>query len=138
MLTDSQQEQVRFYLGVSTLFRYRNPRLEGVWATLSSDAEANIISILSQLQVIDTKLFGTGGVPGDAANAAGVKALEEIQFAGNSGRAVEKALCALGRKLVSRLSSIVGVPVYADVYGADGWPGDSYSGFGGGGTFGLG
>lgn len=141
MLTDHEKTRVRFYLGVSSIHRYLNPRLEGLWGALDTDAEFIIQEILGQLAVIDSRLFGTDGEAGFAAKAAGIKAVEEIQF--QTGAApVDVSLRKLGRALVGRLSSMLGVPVYADVYGAGGWPGDNYSanglGGGGGNSFGLG
>lgn len=128
MLTTAQQTAIRFYLGQSSIHRYLNPRLEGLWGALDSDSENIIITILGQLAAVDNRLFGSGvGFDiGFAAKAAGVKALEEIQFAGD-GAAVDRGLRRLGRVLISRLSGILGVPPYADVYGSQGWPGDNYS-----------
>jgi hypothetical protein len=115
-----------------------NPRLEGVWGALDADAEDIIRQTLARLEQVDELLLGNGSETSYAASAAGVKALEEIQFAG-TGAAVTSQLKRLGRTLVGRLSSIIGVPVYADVFGESGWPGDSYSanGIAGGGNGGF-
>jgi hypothetical protein len=142
MLSDTQKAQVRFVLGQSSIHRYLNPRLEGIWGALDTDAEVLVAQILAQLAVHDARLLGTGSEVGFAAKAAGVKSLEEIAFAGNGG-AVDLNLRRICRMLVGRLSSLLGVPIYADIYSSAGWPGDSYSanGLAGGGgtnTFGLG
>lgn len=126
MLTDTQQTQVRFYLGHPSVFRYKNPRLEGIWGALDADAEAIIIGILAQLAAIDAAVFGTGGVIGRAGEVAGVKSLEEISFAGD-GDATDKSLRRIGRALVGRLSTITGVPVQTDIFSSSGWGGDRYS-----------
>jgi len=132
-LADAEKTQVRFYLGQGSLFRYKNPRLEGIWGALDADAEAILRKILGQLAVVDEQLFGHDGATSRAISAAGIKAVEEIQFAGNGG-AVTTELRRLGRNLVGRLSALIGVPIYADVFSDNGWPGDSYSknGLGGG------
>ena len=130
MLTSFEQSRVRFYLGQSTLFRYRNPRLEGVWGALDSDAEEIVRETLVQLSAVDARIFGTDGNLGEVAEAAGVKSVEEIAFAGN-GSGMDIAMRKIGRALVGRLSALLGVPVYADVYSGEGWPGDTYSATGG-------
>jgi len=127
MLTDAEKTQVRFYLGQGSLYRYLNPRLEGLWAALDSDAENLVRGFLGQLQAIDASIFGVDGALGVAATRAGIKAVEEIQFMGQNGNVVDDSLRKIGRALVGRLSSLLGVPVYADVFGSQGWPGDSYS-----------
>lgn len=129
MLSDTEKTQVRFYLGQSSLFRYLNPRLEGVFGSIDSDAETIVRKILSQLQQVDAQLYGDGVSASYATTAVGVKAVEEIQF--QSGVNVTVGLRQLGRGLVGRLSALLGVPVYADVYGENGWPGDRYSALGG-------
>lgn len=141
MLTDHERTRVRFYLGVSSIHRYLNPRLEGLWGALDLDAEFIVQEILGQLSAVDAKLYGSDGEVGYIAKIAGIKAVEEIQF--QSGAAVaDNAMRKIGRNLVGRLSSLLGVPIYADVYSGAGWPGDNYSanglGSGGGNTFGMG
>ena len=130
-LTDTEKTQIRFYLGQGSLFRYLNPRLEGIWTSLDSDAETIIRSTLARIVVVDTQLFGDGVSPGTAGASAGIKAVEEIQFSGSSGQSVTVALKHLGRTLVGRLSALIGVPIYADVFSGEGWPGDHYSALGG-------
>lgn len=127
MLTNEEKTLVRFYLGQGSLFRYLNPRLEGLWSALDSDTEGLIRGFLLQLSAIDARIYGTDGVVGIAAARAGIKAVEEIQFMGQTSNVVDDSLRKIGRSLVGRLSSIIGVPIYADVFGSQGWPGDSYS-----------
>lgn len=133
MLTDKEKSQVRFYLGHGSLFRYLNPRLEGVFNAIDFYAEDMVRGILAQLVGLDAQFYGVNGEMGDAVEFAGIKAVEEIQFAGSSGGAITTQLRRVGRNLVSRLSSLLGVPVGADVYGENGWPGDTFSSFGLGG-----
>lgn len=134
LLTATQQTFVRYYLGFPSVFRYKNPRLEGIWGALDTDAEVIITNLLGQLSAVDAQIFGTAGALGQAAEAAGVKSLEEISFAGN-GKAVDEGLRHIGRALVGRLSTLLGVPIQTDVFSGSGWGGDSYSrdGLGGGG-----
>jgi len=139
MLTDEEKSKVRFYLGHGNVFRYLNPRLEGVFGAIDVYAEETIRDILDKLAAVDFDLYDPEGV---AFAASGIKAVEEIQFYGNGG-AVTNQLRRTGRNLVSRLSSLLGVPVGADIYGEEGWPGDTYTDLGGlnargRNTFGLG
>lgn len=121
-----QQAQCRLYLGYADIYRYKDTRLEGVLAPglLSADAETLLVGILAQLTAVDAALIGAGGNPGIALQAAGVKKVDEIEFF--QGRAIVD-LRRVGRTLVTRLSNILGVPLYGDVYGENGYPGDSYS-----------
>jgi len=125
-LSTAQQAQIRMALGYADIYRYKNPRLEGVLAPglLSADAEALVDGILVQLTAVDAALIGAGGNPGIAQQAAGVKKVDEIEFF--EGRTI-RDLRRVGRMLVTRLSNILGVPLYSDVYGEGGYPGDSYS-----------
>lgn len=125
-LTTAQQSAIRSFLGYADIFRYKNPRLEGVLAPglLSADAETLVDNILTQLAAVDAALTGTGGSPGIAQQAAGVKKLDEIEFF--EGRAI-RDLKRIGRMLITRLSTILGVPPYSDYYGEEGYPGDTYS-----------
>lgn len=135
MLTDSQKAKIRLYLGYPDLFRYKHTRLESVLNNLSIDAESQIADLLGKLETVETAVLDAG------TNAAGVRRVDEIWFETGSKRATE--VRKLGRQYVGRLSIITGVPIYSDVFGTQGYLGDSFSGSGGGqrqggGFFGLG
>lgn len=120
-LTATQQAQIRQYLGYPDLFRYKNVRLEGaITGNLSAEAEALITGHLATLATIDTAL--TSGV---GLTSAGVKKVDEIEFFG--AMTTITALRALGRTVASRISTALGVPFFADYFGAAGYPGDAYS-----------
>jgi hypothetical protein len=125
-LTTLQQTQIRFYLGYPDLNRYKNTRLEGVIAVsgvLSVDAESIVTDTLTQLVALDAKL--TTIATSVVVQSAGVKKVDEIEFF--EKRSVINDLRKVGRMLVTRLSNILGVPIYGDVYGESGYPGDKYS-----------
>jgi hypothetical protein len=127
--TTAQQAQIRLYLGYPSLFRYKNTRLEGVIAgtgVVDSDTVAIVVGILAQLAATDGLLLGTGGVAGDAAEAAGVKGVGKGAVEFFQGRQI-KDLSAVGKVLAGRLSVTLGVPFYADSFGQEGYPGDKYS-----------
>lgn len=120
-LTATQQAQIRQYLGYPDLFRYKNVRLEGaISGNLSAEAEALIVAQLAQLATIDTAL--TTGV---GLSSAGVKKVDEIEFFG--AMVTINSLRALGRTVAGRIGTTLGVPFYSDYFGANGYPGDSYS-----------
>lgn len=132
MLTSTQQAQLRLYLGYPDNYRWKNVRLESVMSNLSPDAETQIGTFLTNLATIETKLLGPG------LTAAGVKRLDEIWF--ENGGSVGRELRKLGRRYVSCLSVILGVPIYSDVFGPNGYLGDSFfpGNAGDGGFFNLG
>lgn len=141
-LTDTQKAKIRRYLGYPDIFRYKNTRLEGVLqaSTLSAEAEALIVADLATLDALDLKLTGSDGV---AVGSAGVKRVDEIELQGGGQTITD--LRSIGRMVVGRISTALGVPIFADFFSAAGYPGDFYSELGGmgpsnrnGGPIGLG
>lgn len=120
-LTAQQQAQIRQYLGYPDLFRYKNVRLEGaINGNLSAEAEALIDGHLTTLATIDAAL--TSGV---GLTTAGIKKADEVEFFG--AMTTISALRALGRTVAGRISTALGVPIFADYFGGAGYPGDAYS-----------
>lgn len=142
MLTDYQKAQIRAYLGFGDQFRYRHTRLESVLTNLSDDGEVLVASYLESLATIDQALLTATTVN------AGIKKVDEIEFFANGSSSRVVSIKNAGRQYVSRLSILLGVPIYGDYFGSGGWPGDTFSGLGspmtgggsprGGGFFGLG
>lgn len=123
MLADMQKALVRLYLGYPDHFRYKHTRLESVLENLSPDAEVQIGDNLTKIASIEEIIL-------DAINTAGIKRVDEIWFENGTKRLTE--LRKAGRQYVSRISIITGVPIYSDVFGSQGYLGDSFSGSGGG------
>lgn len=127
-LSTTEKAQARLYLGYSGLFRYLHTRLEGALTSLDADGETLVRTQLTSLASLDTAL-GTA-----VTSSAGVKKADEVEFFGSStatgGMTRIEELRRQGRLLVGRLSTMLGVPVYADYFGDDGYPGDTYSDLG--------
>jgi len=83
--------------------------------TVGQDADASgiTVTILTNLAAIDAALMGT------AVPSAGVKALSGSDVELYQGMQ-RRELCDHGRMWCSRLSSLFGVPITGDVYGAGG------------------
>lgn len=122
-LTSDQQAQIRAYLGYPSLNRYKDVRLEGILGAsglLDAATLTLVATYLSQLDAIDAQLTG-----GSIVGAAGIKKADEVEF--YQGQAI-RDVTRVGRMVVTRLSDILGVPLYGDYFGEAGYPGDSYSG----------
>ncbi len=120
MLTDMQKAQVRLYLGYPDHFRYKHTRLESVLDRLSPEAETLVARALEKLESIETVLLEAG------TEGAGLKRVDEIWFENGTVRTSE--IRRSGRQFISRISIITGVPIYSDVFGSQGYLGDSFSG----------
>lgn len=118
MLTETQKEQCRVFLGYPDMYRYRHSRLESVLTNLSPEAETMIADVLGKIATVDTALLDAG------TNLAGLKRVDEIWF--ENGKVRVTIVVALGRRYVNRLSIILGVPVYSDYFGIRGYVGDSF------------
>ena len=138
--TTTQAAQIRQFLGYSSLFRYLNTRLESAIEIAGADASSKTLveTALTNLASIDTQITTLG------LSTAGVKKVDEVEFF-ERGKVAE--LQRLGRMWVGRISMVLGVPPYGDVFGADGYPGDTFtadsaiagrSGSSRGGMFGVG
>jgi|CXWL01.1.fsa_nt_gi hypothetical protein len=122
MLSDMQKAQTRLYLGYPDFFRYRHTRLESVLDNLSPDAEVQIAEVLAKIVTVESALLDAGTA------GAGIKRVDEIWF--ENGTVRTSVVRRSGRIYVARLSIITGVPVYSDVFGTQGYLGDSFSGLG--------
>lgn len=120
MLSETQKASIRLYLGYPDNFRWQNTRLESVLENLSTDAESLVGGMLANIATIETTLLS------DGISGAGVKRVDEIWFENGWKRTSE--LRKLGRMYVSRISIVTGVPIYSDVFGTQGYLGDSFSG----------
>ncbi len=124
--TSDQEARIRRYLGYPDLWRYKDTRLEGAMDSAGADPDASalVIADLAQIAAIDAKITSEG------VDNAGVKAVDEIEFFENGG-AVE-TWRNIGRSIIGRISTTLGVPLYADYYGTRGYPGDAFMGGTGG------
>lgn len=118
MLTDTQKAQIRLYLGYPDAYRFKNPRLESIMDNLSPDAETQIATQLANLATVEAAIINIGLA------TAGLKRVDEIWF--DNTRSVLAAQRGLGRMYVTRVSIISGVPIYSDVFGPQGYFGDSF------------
>ena len=134
MLTEMQKAQIRQYLGYPDYFRYKHTRLESVLTNMSPEAEVLIADTLTKLSTIEQQIL-------DATAQAGVIRVDEIWLEKTGVQRILQ-MRKNGRMYVSRLSTIVGVPIYSDVFGGGGYLGDNFSGppagTRGGGFYGLG
>lgn len=135
MLTDTQKAQIRLYLGYPDMLRYRHTRLESVLLNLSPEAEVIVAGCLTTLVTVEAAILEAG------TSGAGLKRVDEIWFENGTVRSSE--IKKTGRQYVSRISITLGVPIYSDVFGSQGYLGDTFSGSGGGqrggaGFYGLG
>jgi len=124
-LTGAQTTAIRQYLGYSNLNRYLNTALEGTFTALDADGEALVVSILTELAAVDAVLASAGLV----ISAQGtLKAVDEIEWYNTTtGASNGSGALARGRMLITRLSTVLGVPIYADYFGGNGYPGDPFS-----------
>lgn len=130
--TDTDKSNIRMYLGYPDINRYVNPRLEGVLdGALSPEAEAIALALIVKLQAVDEQIDTAGVVN---ATAGALKKLDEIEWyntttQGGAGQTVSQ-LSALGKQYITRLSTLLGVPVFGNYYGTTGYPGDGSGMFG--------
>lgn len=123
MLQPGEKAKCRLYLGFPDEFRYKNTRLEGSFNNISDDAIEQVRALLVTLATIDNLILTVG------LTNAGLKQVDEIHFFGPTGQITQQRKA--GRSYVGQLSIILGVPPYADYFGSQGYPGDSFSGLGG-------
>lgn len=130
MLSSFEKSQLRLYLGYPSLFRYKDTRLESTFDSVDSDAEQLLRDLLLRFSDIDDAidLSATDG-------QGTLKAVDEIQFYQNFKNGVAAGLTetqtARAKQLVTRMSVILGVPLYGDIFSPDGYPGDTFSELGG-------
>lgn len=125
-LTGAQTTAIRGYLGYANLNRYKNTRLEGTFTALDADGEAAVVLLLTSIAAADAALSTA------ALTTGGLKKVDEVEFFPSSGAASGAVanIRAQGRRLIGRLSLLLGVPFYGDYFGGGGYPGDTYSDLG--------
>lgn len=131
MLTDTERARVRTYLGYPDLLRDHHTRLEGILVKLSDAAIILVRESLTALTTIESLIIGSTA-------SAGLKRVDEIAFESGGAQLAEQRM--QGRMYVARISTILGVPIYCDVFGRTGYLGDKFSGYerGGAGFYGVG
>ncbi len=112
-LTETQKAQVRQYLGWERGYD-RNSKLEDKLLNLSAEEETLVAAVLTKLAAHDTALDGLS-----TGTAARVRKVDEIEF---SDRDPYEQLRDQGRRLVARLSALLGVDINRDYYGDGGGP----------------
>lgn len=131
--TAAQQAQIRMYLGYPDLYRYEDPRLEGILQgdQVSPEAVAIVAATLVQLQANDAQVYGQNGAVGIVGTLAGFSGVGKGAAEFYEGRAIND-MRAIRRELATRISNTLGVPFYSDAFGEGGYAGDDYDSTGGG------
>jgi hypothetical protein len=132
MLSPIEKSQIRLYLGYPDLFRYKDTRLESTLDALSDEAETLVRGALASLVIVEALLLKN-------LSTAGLKRVDDVWF--DAAGAMLTQQRKAGRTYVSRISITLGVNIYSDVFGTQGYLGDSFAGFAnqsGGGFFNLG
>src|SRR5262249_50437082 len=120
--TSTQLASIRSYLGYPAVFKWANPRLESAMVQVGNDpdASAQVITILGMIDNVGTttnaRALVTGGVKSLEGGKGGVELYQDTQQT--------RGMSDIGRQSVNRLSGIFGVPIYTDVFGKSGYPGD--------------
>lgn len=122
-LTDAQKSDARQYLGYPDNFRQENTRLESVLANLSPTGEAQAVALLANIASIDVAV-GTA-----MTTKGGLKKVDEVEWYADGVQQKGPVGFAIGRgrQFITRLSVLVGCPVYGDFFGSYGYPGDNFS-----------
>jgi len=127
-LAPAKLEKVRVLLGFSALpDNDDNPRLELRLGTLTVTQEAEVDAILVEIAALDAVLSQLGA---STASTGSIKRADEVEFypvnANSSGAAssAQDNAISQGRRLIGRLSIMLGVPKVGEYYGADGYRGD--------------
>ncbi len=131
MLQPTEKARIRLYLGYPDLLRYKHSRLESMLTSLSDEAETLVRENLAALVTVESLLLTSTG-------NAGIRRVDEIWF--DTGTSQLTGQRKAGRQYVSRLSILLGVPIYSDVFGGAGYLGDKFSGYerGGAGFYSVG
>src|SRR5690349_6720682 len=121
--TALEKAKIRTYLGYPDLFRYKNTRLESALDALSPEGETLVRENLTKLATIDDTTIAEAFANGR------LKRVDEIEWhAATSTQLSDHDLALLQARLwAGRISTIFGVPFYADAFGDEGYPGDKLS-----------
>lgn len=124
MLQLAEKARIRQLLGYPDEFRYANTRLESCLNNISDEAVDQARAILTLIATVDNLVLTIG-----LANI-GLKRVDEIWFTDGVTQINQQRKA--GRIFIGQLSILLGVPPYGDYYGTAGYPGDNFSGLGGG------
>ena len=108
-LTLEQTAKVRMYLGYARAMGGGDP-LQRALPGLPAETEALVMVTLEKIEATEARIE-------TAADGQQYRRVEDIEFSGISGLA---SLRGEGRRLCSRLASMIGVPVVNDVFSAGG------------------
>ena len=124
MFSNAERVLIRRYLGIPSVLRYKDTRLEVELDRIGAqDAPmvAEIRYILADLATVEASLL-------TAMTTAGLKRADEVEWyagsTGNAGNATIEGYKARGRMFCSRLSQALGVPIVHDAFGTKGYTGD--------------
>lgn len=98
-LTDSQKAQVRRYLGYSDINRSCHWELESAFDALSTEGQALVVSILEDIEGIDTELTAQR-------SKMGVVRVEDVWFSASDG---VMGLRSERQRLVQDLANVFGL-----------------------------
>ena len=118
----AERASIRLYLGIPDKFRFADTRLEGMLDNITDEAVDQVRKILANLAIVDNLILTVG------LTNVGLSRVDEIYW--QRGALQINQQRRQGRQYISQLSIILGVCIYSDFYGADGYRGDSFSPFG--------
>ena len=142
MFSNERKVQIRFFLGYPFPFQQYNPRLESAIILTGGDASAQAIveSLLDRLLTfygLDPNNPGAPAQIDQALGQAGVKSVEsaddKVEFGsttssgGGSSSSILNAQNDVARQLVGAISSMMGVEIASDIFGAYGYRGDGWA-----------
>jgi len=129
-LSSMAKAKIRLYLGYPNQFRYKNTRLESTFDSIDDDAEVLLRDLLNRFDDLDELIDKSSG---DATGT--LKRVDEIEFYPNANASKSGGIVGIqleqAKRLVTRISTILGVPIYADIFSRSGYPGDRFSDLGG-------
>lgn len=105
-LTDDQRASVRRYLGYPDRSPGFYSSLEGAMDILSVAGEAQVVSLLTKLASLETRIEAGWATQN-------IKRAEEVEFFGAEGKA---AMLAEGNRLVRQLAALLGVEVLSSAF----------------------
>src|SRR5690349_13338700 len=109
--SEEREVQIRIYMGVPDLHRYRNTRLEDAIKIVGErpTSQAAVEAMLDSLAAVETSLVS-------ARDTAGMKRAEEVEW---YRREEIDSKRDEGRMLCGRLSNFLGVPLLGDAFGTE-------------------
>lgn len=126
--TTAEASAIRFALGYPDLWRYLNTRLEAAIEIIGNDADA---SARVRLQLAELATLNGSSYFQNLLLSAGLKKADEVEWypGMKSGASAPMAgVMERGRMLCAQLSITFGVPINADIFDTQGFPGDDFMG----------